>query len=351
MAVSIDIEKDFKGFSLRVKFDSTCATMGILGASGSGKSITLRCIAGIETPDRGRIVVNGRTIFDSDQKINLKPQQRRIGYLFQNYALFPTMTVKENIACGYRGKDKQERDKKVQDYITRYHLEGLEDHLPSQLSGGQQQRVALARMMTGEPEMILLDEPFSALDGYLKDVLQRDMQTFLKDYPGDMLLVTHSRDEAFRFCDQLILLKDGKTLTIGNTRQIFEDPGLIEAARLTGCKNYSAAERIDSHHIFAADWGISLRTVQQVPTDISWVGIRGHWLKPREEDGENCMLVKVTEYIETTFEHQCLVQNPRLKDGGSLWWMRPKNSFEEDPGKNLPAYLYLPPEHLMLLKK
>ena len=351
MAVSIDIEKDFKGFSLRVKFDSTCATMGILGASGSGKSITLRCIAGIETPDRGRIVVNGRTIFDSDQKINLKPQQRRIGYLFQNYALFPTMTVKENIACGYRGKDKQERDKKVQDYITRYHLEGLEDHLPSQLSGGQQQRVALARMMTGEPEMILLDEPFSALDGYLKDVLQRDMQTFLKDYPGDMLLVTHSRDEAFRFCDQLILLKDGKTLTIGNTRQIFEDPGLIEAARLTGCKNYSAAERIDSHHIFAADWGISLRTVQQVPTDISWVGIRGHWLKPREEYSENCMPVKVTEYIETTFEHQCLVQNPRLKDGGSLWWMRPKNSFEEDPGKNLPAYLYLPPEHLMLLKK
>lgn len=351
MAVSIDIEKDFKGFSLRVKFDSTCATMGILGASGSGKSITLRCIAGIETPDRGRIVVNGRTIFDSDQKINLKPQQRRIGYLFQNYALFPTMTVKENIACGYRGKDKQERDKKVQDYITRYHLEGLEDHLPSQLSGGQQQRVALARMMTGEPEMILLDEPFSALDGYLKDVLQRDMQTFLKDYPGDMLLVTHSRDEAFRFCDQLILLKDGKTLTIGNTRQIFEDPGLIEAARLTGCKNYSAAERIDSHHIFAADWGISLRTVQQVPTDISWVGIRGHWLKPREEDGENCMPVKVTEYIETTFEHQCLVKNPRLKDRGSLWWMRPKNSFEEDPGKNLPAYLYLPPEHLMLLKK
>ena len=351
MAVSIDIEKDFKGFSLRVKFDSTCATMGILGASGSGKSITLRCIAGIETPDRGRIVVNGRTIFDSDQKINLKPQQRRIGYLFQNYALFPTMTVKENIACGYRGKNKQERDKKVQDYITRYHLEGLEDHLPSQLSGGQQQRVALARMMTGEPEMILLDEPFSALDGYLKDVLQRDMQTFLKDYPGDMLLVTHSRDEAFRFCDQLILLKDGKTLTIGNTRQIFEDPGLLEAARLTGCKNYSAADRIDSHHIFAADWGISLRTVQQVPTDISWVGIRGHWLKPREEDGENCMPVKVTEYIETTFEHQCLVQNPRLKDGGSLWWMRPKNSFEEDPGKNLPAYLYLPPEHLMLLKK
>ena len=350
MAVKVNIEKNFRDFSLKVDFEGSSAAIGLLGASGSGKSMTLRCIAGIETPDKGRIVINGKTVFDSEKGINLKPQKRRIGYLFQNYALFPTMTVEQNIRCGYRGEKSSAREK-VADLIRRYHLEGLEKRLPSQLSGGQQQRVALARMMTGEPEMILLDEPFSALDGYLKDVLQRDMQTFLKDYPGDMLLVTHSRDEAFRFCDQLILLKDGKTLTIGNTRQIFEDPGLIEAARLTGCKNYSAAERIDSHHIFAADWGISLRTVQQVPTDISWVGIRGHWLKPREEDGENCMPVKVTEYIETTFEHQCLVQNPRLKDGGSLWWMRPKNSFEEDPGKNLPAYLYLPPEHLMLLKK
>ena len=203
--------------------------------------------------------------------------------------------------------------------------------------------------------MVIYLAGITSIDESLYEAAQIDgaghMQMFLKDYPGDMLLVTHSRDEAFRFCDQLILLKDGKTLTIGNTRQIFEDPGLIEAARLTGCKNYSTAERIDSHHIFAADWGISLRTVQQVPADISWVGIRGHWLMPREEEGENCMPVKVTEYIETTFEHQCLVQNPRLKDGGSLWWMRPKNSFEEDPGQNLPAYLYLPPEHLMLLKK
>lgn len=351
MAVSIDIEKDFNGFSLRVKFESTCTTMGILGASGSGKSMTLRCIAGIETPDRGKIVVNGRTMFDSEHRINLKPQQRRIGYLFQNYALFPTMTVKENIACGYRGKDKQEREEKISDYITRYHLEGLEDHLPSQLSGGQQQRVALARMMAGEPEMILLDEPFSALDGYLKDVLQKDMQEFLKDYSGDMLLVTHSRDEAFRFCDQLILLKDGKILTIGATRQIFEDPGTMDAALLTGCKNYSAAERIDSHHIFAIDWGVSLRTAKEVPVDVSWVGIRGHWLQPREEENENCMPVQVKEFIETTFEHQCLMQNPRQADGGSLWWMRPKNSFDEDPGKGLPKYIYFPPEHMMLLKK
>ena len=190
MAIQVNIEKNFKGFSLKSVFESNTSATGILGASGSGKSMTLRCIAGIETPDRGKIVINGRTVFDSEKKINLKPQERRIGYLFQNYALFPTMTVKDNILCGYRG-EKGQREEKARDFMKRYQLEELENRYPSQLSGGQQQRVALARMMIGEPEAILLDEPFSALDGYLKDVLQKDMQEFLKQYQGDMLMVTH----------------------------------------------------------------------------------------------------------------------------------------------------------------
>ena len=177
--------------------------------------MTLRCIAGIETPDKGRIVINGKTVFDSEKGINLKPQKRRIGYLFQNYALFPTMTVEQNIRCGYRGAKIPPPEKNVADLIRRYHLEGLEKRLPSQLSGGQQQRVALARMMIGEPEAILLDEPFSALDSYLKDVLQREMQDFLKDYPGDMILVTHSRDEAYKFCRELSIVHEGRILVTG----------------------------------------------------------------------------------------------------------------------------------------
>ena len=349
MAVFVDIEKKFRDFHLRVRFESNVHTMGILGASGCGKSMTLRCIAGIENPDRGKIIVNGRTLYDSEKKINLKPRERRIGYLFQNYALFPTMTVQENIACGFRG-EKGEKEDRVQEYIRRYQLEGLERHYPSQLSGGQQQRVALARMMIGEPEAILLDEPFSALDGYLKDILQRDLQKFLGGYPGDMILVTHSRDEAFRFCEKLTLLADGRELITGETCQLFEHPMYVEAARLTGCKNYSAIQRLDDHTVFALDWGVKLHTEEVVTKEHTHVGIRGHWLRPCKEKGPNCMPVQVEEYIETTFEHQYLIKNAEETDGEVIWWMRPKGSFEESGKGDVPSCLYLPPEHLMLLR-
>lgn len=349
MAVKVNIEKNFRDFSLKVNFEGSSASIGLLGASGSGKSMTLRCIAGIETPDKGRIVINGKTVFDSEKGINLKPQKRRIGYLFQNYALFPTMTVEQNIRCGHRGEKSSAREK-VADLIRRYHLEGLEKRLPSQLSGGQQQRVALARMMIGEPEAILLDEPFSALDGYLKDVLQREMQDFLKDYSGDMILVTHSRDEAYKFCRELSIVHEGRIIVTGETKQLFERPGLLEAAKLTGCKNFSRAERLGSHEIYAADWKMKLHTEENVDEDITYVGIRGHWIRPESKPDENCMAVRVDQYIETTFEHQYMIRNKADENAAGLWWMRPKNSFTEDPDKDLPEYLYLPPEHLMLLK-
>ncbi|MDD7219038.1 MAG: ATP-binding cassette domain-containing protein [Clostridia bacterium] len=349
MGVMVDIEKKFHGFTLQVKFKSNGLPMGILGASGSGKSMTLRCIAGIECPDCGKISVNDRILFDSEKGICLKPQERKVGYLFQNYALFPTMTVEKNIACGCRG-DRDSVKEKVADYIKRFHLTGLEKHRPSQLSGGQQQRVALARMMITEPEVILLDEPFSALDGYLKDVLQRDMQDFLREYQGDMILVTHSRDEAYKFCSELTLLENGHVLTCGETRSIFENPGILQAARLTGCKNFSSIEKVGDHSVYALDWGLLLHTRDVVTDDMTHVGIRGHWMRPAVKDGENCMPVKVTEYIETTFEHQYLVINAENEKSIPLWWMCPKANFEENPEKRVPPWLHLPKEHLMLLK-
>ena len=350
MAVSVDIEKKLHGFTLRVKVESHGSPMGILGASGSGKSMTLRCIAGIQTPDSGRIVVNDKVLFDSEKKINLKPQERKVGYLFQNYALFPTMTVEKNIACGYRG-DKKQLKAKVADYIERYQLNGLEKRYPGQLSGGQQQRVALARMMIGEPEVILLDEPFSALDGYLKDIMQRDMQNFLKEYTGDMILVTHSRDEAYKFCGHLTILDSGQALTTGETKKLFERPGILQAARLTGCKNFSTVQKMGEHSVYAVDWNLMLQTKDEVPDDVTHVGIRGHWMKGAAEGGENCMEVEVVEYIETTFEHQYLLKNKKRGDCQPVWWMCPKGNFEEDPHAKVPKYIHFPEEHLMLLKE
>ena len=208
----------------------------------------------------------------------------------------------------------------------------------------------MIRMLAAEPQCILLDEPFSALDGYLKDVLQREMQDFLKDYPGDMILVTHSRDEAYKFCKELSIVHEGRILVTGETKQLFERPGLLEAAKLTGCKNFSRAERLGPHEIYAADWKMKLHTEENVDMDITHVGIRGHWIRPESEPGENCMAVQVDQYIETTFEHQYMIRNKAEENAAGLWWMRPKNSFTEDPDKDLPEYLYLPPEHLMLLK-
>ena len=205
MAIQINIEKNFKGFALKSVFESNTSATGILGASGSGKSMTLRCIAGIETPDRGKIVINGRTVFDSEKKINLKPQERRIGYLFQNYALFPTMTVKDNILCGYRG-EKGQREEKARDFMKRYQLEVLENRYPSQLSGGQQQRVALARMMIGEPEAILLDEPFSALDYQTRLNVSDDIGKILKSSGKPAILVTHDISEAISMADRVLIL-------------------------------------------------------------------------------------------------------------------------------------------------
>ena len=194
MAVKVNIEKNFRDFSLKVDFEGSSAAIGLLGASGSGKSMTLRCIAGIETPDKGRIVINGKTVFDSEKGINLKPQKRRIGYLFQNYALFPTMTVEQNIRCGYRGEKSSAREK-VADLIRRYHLEGLEKRLPSQLSGGQQQRVALARMMIGEPEAILLDEPFSALDAKIRAQMREELKKIQEELKITVVFVTHDQED------------------------------------------------------------------------------------------------------------------------------------------------------------
>lgn len=211
MQLEINISKKLKEFTLQAELALQDGVLGLMGSSGSGKSMLLKCLAGIETPDSGRIVLNGRVLFDSAAKINLPPQQRRVGYLFQSYALFPNMSVADNIICGPRAKGlRQEQSQAVvQAMVSKFQLQGLEARYPRQLSGGQKQRAALARLLAVEPEVILLDEPFSALDTQLKDRLQKQLQQLLAEYGGISVLVSHDRQEIERLSDRVLFIQQG----------------------------------------------------------------------------------------------------------------------------------------------
>ena len=211
MQLEVNIRKKLKEFTLQAEFVLYDGVLGLMGSSGSGKSMLLKCLAGIEMPDCGRIVLNGRVLFDSTEKINLPPQQRRIGYLFQNYALFPNMSVAENIMCGPRAKglNHEQSQAIVQAMVNKFQLQGLEARYPRQLSGGQKQRTALARLLAVEPEVILLDEPFSALDAQLKEKLQEQLQQLLQEYGGISVLVSHDRHEIERLSDSVLFIHQG----------------------------------------------------------------------------------------------------------------------------------------------
>ena len=214
MSLHIDITKNLSSFNLDVSYESKGGIIGFLGASGSGKSMTLKCIAGIETPDSGRIVLDGRVLYDSNQHINLTPQERNIGYMFQNYALFPNMTVYDNIASPLvaRRLDKTTIHDSVIQLMKELHIEGLEKRYPRQLSGGQKQRVALARLLIYNAEAILLDEPFSALDEDLKDELLKEMKTRLDAYHRPVVFVSHNKDEIKALSHEMYIIKNGETI-------------------------------------------------------------------------------------------------------------------------------------------
>ena len=324
MSLYVDIKKDLGGFRLSVKFEAKDGVMGILGPSGCGKSMTLRCIAGVERPDEGKIVLDGVTLFDSEQRINLKPQQRQVGYLFQNYALFPNMTVRQNILCGAkREKDKAKREELLAHYIELMQLTGLEKHYPAQLSGGQQQRVALARILVNQPRLLMLDEPFSALDTHLREKLLVEMKGILERFGGVSIAVTHSRDEAYDLCGTIALMEDGHIHTLKPTKELFADPGTRAGASMTGCKNFSRARKAGEYEVYAVDWGVSFTTAKPVRDDIAYIGIRAHYFSPNTK--QNSHPVKLLGKIEEPFEDIIRFRYTEQPEGSpDLWWRLPK---------------------------
>lgn len=317
MSLYVDIRKKLGDFRLETQFEAAEGVTGILGASGCGKSMTLRCIAGIVKPDEGYIELDGRVLFDSKKNINLRPQDRHVGLLFQNYALFPNMTVRQNLMTGLKAEktEKKEAEKRIQEMLEKFELKGLEKHKPAELSGGQQQRVALARIFLSSPRVLMLDEPFSALDGYLRWNLEQELLETLKEFGGPTLFVSHSRDEVYRICDRVCVMDQGSSSPVIPVKQLFEAPKSRAAALLSGCKNFARARVAEKGRVTVQDWGETLSySGEHGPgrEDVRYVGVRSHYIglmgeKEAAAQPENTFRCRIDRVIDDVFSTVLMV--------------------------------------------
>ena len=348
MALEVSIRKQLGAFRLDVSFAVQNETLALLGASGSGKSMTLKCIAGIERPDEGRIVLNGRTLFDSARGIDLPPQQRRVGYLFQQYALFPHMTVLQNIETGLRRLKRSERQARARELARTFRLEGLEHLRPAQLSGGQQQRAALARILGTEPEALLLDEPFSALDSYLRWQTELEVLNLLERYGGDVIFVSHSRDEVSRVSRRVCVLSGGRSEPVTDFPTLMKRPGTVSAALLSGCKNISAYTRVSEREIFCSDWGVRLACAD-APQDEGFAGVRAHALRLSDAPSEGAFACRAERVLDNVFSFVVMLSTPGGREGRSLLRAElPKEDWAALSGADT-IYASCLPEQVMLL--
>lgn len=347
MSLQVDIEKKLKDITLKIAFETRLGDgiHGILGASGCGKSMTLKCIAGILTPDRGRIVLNGTVLFDSEKGIDLKIQKRNVGYLFQNYALFPHMTVGRNVEIAARGRTPAEKRETAAKYMELLQVRELEHNDPGRLSGGQQQRVALARILASGPDVLMLDEPFSALDFYLKESIQLDLKQVLAGYHGDILMVTHSRDEIYRFCQKIHVLDQGKLVVSGDTRSVFQNPQMVAAAKLTGCKNIVRAKKLNGHEVEVKEWNTRLYFEREVPDGFDHIGIRAHYFCKKESGNEsNVIPCRPKQILEDLFEVIIVTEN-------GIWWKIPKEEWKERYGQQVPDEMVVLEDRVLFLRE
>jgi molybdate transport system permease protein len=359
MALEIQIEKRLADFTLAISFRVEEETLSVLGASGAGKTMLLRCIAGIENPDRGRIVLNDRVLFDSEKRIALPARERRVGMLFQNYALFPHRTVAENLAFGIEEEAPTTRRTTTAMLLERLHLSGLESRYPRELSGGEQQRVALARALAIEPQALLLDEPLAALDTHLRSQIEMQLQETFAAYRRPALLVTHNIDEAYRLGQSLVVLSRGKIIASGDKEEIFRHPATSEVARLTGCKNISRATVNADGTVEALDWGCRLLVPGAKNATSKFIGIRAHdvdFLEAGIESGsgknENVFPCRYTQSSETPFRVTLFVtleSRPDTANHDPLQAEVFKEKWQRFRGKPFPWHLHLAPERLFLM--
>lgn len=323
MSLSVKIRKRIGQFNLDIEFCEERGVLGILGASGCGKSVTLKCIAGIMRPDSGHIELDGRVLFDSERKIDIPPGQRRVGYMFQDYALFPNMTVYDNLRCAIRQENhtisvhrhSHEVNRAIDEMLERMELTEVKGKYPAQLSGGQKQRTALARILLNGPEVLLLDEPFSALDTHLRFALERELSALIRQYDKTVVFVSHDRDEIYRLSDDIAVMNNGHFDTVGSVKQVFANPTTITGARLTGCKNIASVTRSGSR-LHIGDWNISLSMDEFA--DIDAIGIRMHDIRLVPCD--------YTDYGDENIVLECVVEEETENPFSYTVMLRPNGS-------------------------
>jgi len=230
------------GFSLEIEFQARAGVTALFGPSGAGKTLTLDSIAGFSRPDAGRILLDDQILFDAAAHVNLRPQHRTCGYVFQKYALFPHMTLRQNLVFAADRQPRLERHRRVNEMLERFHLADVSGRRPHEVSGGQKQRCSIARALIGSPRLLLLDEPAQGLDAPLRAELYSLLREIRADFQIPILLVTHDLDECFELAEEMLIIRDGRIVQSGAPRRILEQPANVEVARLLGIPNLFEAE-------------------------------------------------------------------------------------------------------------
>ena len=233
---------DSGGFSLDLEFQAASGVTVLFGPSGSGKTLTLDSIAGFVRPNEGRILLDDDILFDGASRVFLPPQQRHCGYVFQNYALFPHMTLRQNLEFAVERRPRLERHRRVNEMLEQFHLQDAAGRRPHEVSGGQRQRCSIARALIGSPKVLLLDEPAQGLDAPLRAELYTALRQVRADFKTPVLLVTHDLDECFELGEEMLVLREGRIVQSGPPRRILDQPANLDVARLLGTFNLLAGE-------------------------------------------------------------------------------------------------------------
>ena len=352
-----------KGVSLDIKEGEFFT---LLGPSGCGKTTLLRMIAGFNS-------IEGGEFYFGDRLINTVPAHKRdIGMVFQNYAIFPHLTVEENVAYGLKARKvpKAEIQPRVKEALELVQISHLATRKPNELSGGQQQRVALARMLAARPGILMLDEPFSALDSHLKGVLEQNLVSLFDAFEGTILYVSHDIDEALRFCDRIAVVDAGHIMEIATGDSLVNHPQSRAAIKLSGCKNETDAVRMDDARVHCPKWGIDLGVMGPVAEDVRAVGVREFYIYAAEGPGENNYRMRVDRVSESRFELTVLlafldrdesdeetVVN-RIEDeikylGQHLFWRTDKMAVPaaEWPQEGDELWIHIDPERVYVVEK